>query len=177
MDERAHSSMTMLEAALNLEEKGRAYYEKALRDVQSTLGREMLDALMREELVHMDRIRLIAARLKTNQSWNEEWKTLTVEKNEVNAIFDKMKREHKNLIRAAASDLDVLKLGIDLELESIAFYEDRLKRAQDLQEKAFLTQIIGEERGHHASLVDMQLFLTNPQAWFGEHEHSSLDGA
>lgn len=177
MNERSHSSMTMLEAALNLEEKGRAYYEKAIRDVQSRLGREMLDALMREELVHMDRIRMIAGALKAEQTWTVEWKTLVVDKNEVNAIFNKMAREHKSMIRAEASDLDVLRFGIDLELESIAFYEDCLKRAQDPQEKDFLAQIVGEERGHHASLEDMHLFLTNPQAWFTEHEHSSLDGA
>jgi len=177
MNEGASSSMSMLEAALNLEEKGRAYYEKAIRDVRSTLGREMLDALMREELVHMDRIHMIAARLKADQTWGAEWKTLAVDRNEINAIFNKMAREHKGMITAEASDLDVLKFGIDLELESIAFYEDYLKRAIDPQEKQFLSQIIGEERSHHASLEDMRLFLTNPQAWFSEHEHSSLDGA
>jgi len=177
MNESASSSMSMLEAALNLEEKGKAYYEKAIQDVRNKLGREMLDALMREELVHMDRIRLIAGALRTEQTWSAEWKSLTVDRNEVNAIFNKMAREHKSMIRAEASDLDVLKFGIDLELESIAFYEDCLKRAQDRQEKAFLTQIIGEERGHHASLEDMQLFLTNPQAWYSEHERHSLDGA
>jgi len=169
--------MTMLEAALNLEEKGRAYYEKAIRDVQGKLGREMLEALMREELVHMDRIRMIAARLKTEQTWGVEWKSLTFDKNELHAIFNKMAREHQDTIRAEASDLDVLKFGIDLELESIAFYEDCLKRAIDPREREFLTQIVGEERGHYTSLEDMQLFLTNPQAWFTEHEHSSLDGA
>lgn len=177
MNESAHSSMTMLEAALNLEEKGRTYYEKAIQDVQSKLGREMLDALMREEIVHMERIRMIAGALKAEQTWTMEWKTLFVDKNEVNAIFNKMAREHKSMISAEASDLDVLKFGIDLELESIAFYEDCLKRAIDLREREFLIQIVGEERGHYASLEDMQLFLTNPQAWFTEHEHSSLDGA
>jgi len=177
MNESASSSMTMLEAALNLEEKGKAYYERAALDVRSPLGREMLDALMREEIVHMDRIRLIAGALKAEHAWTAQWKNLDVDRNEVNAIFNKMAREHKTMIRAEASDLDVLKFGIDLELESIAFYEDYLKRALDPQEKEFLSRIIGEERGHHASLMDMQLFLTNPQAWYSEHEHSSLDGA
>jgi rubrerythrin len=169
--------MSMLEAALTLEEKGKAYYERAILDVRSPLGREMLDALMHEEIVHMDRIRLISGALKTEQTWNAEWKTLAIDRNEVTAIFNKMAREHKTMIKAEASELDVLKFGIDLELESIAFYEDCLKRAQDPHEKEFLSQIIGEERSHHASLEDMQLFLTNPQAWFSEHEHSSLDGA
>lgn len=169
--------MSMLEAALELEAKGKAYYEKALRQVRNTLGREILESLMAEELVHMERIRLIAASLRHKQAWSAEWQDLGIDKNEIEAIFNKMAREHKTAERAETSDIEALELGIALEAESIAFYEGHLDLAQDPLEKAFLTQIAAEERDHHATLEDMKLYLKDPVAWFTEHERHTLDGA
>ncbi len=37
--------------------------------------------------------------------------------------------------------------------------------------------MIGEERGHYLMLSDLNFYLTDPEAWFAEKEHHSLDGA
>lgn len=169
--------LSMLEAALEIEHKGKAFYEKALQQVKNKLGRAILETLIQEELVHMDRIRMIAASLQQKQAWTEDWRNLGIDKNEIEAIFNKMAREHKTATTADTSDIEVLAMGIDLELESIAFYESHLDLAGDPLEEAFLTQIVAEEKVHHASLEDMVLYLKNPEAWFTEHEHHTLDGA
>lgn len=81
------------------------------------------------------------------------------------------------MVEADTSDLNVIAMGLDLELKSIAFYEEHLKRTHDALEKDFLTHMIGEDRSHYTSLEDIQLFLKNPQSWYTEHEHHILDGA
>jgi rubrerythrin len=177
MSDRVKRGISMLEAALKLEEKGRAYYKKAINEVRNKLGKEMLRTLLCEERVHMDRIRKISSSLISTNAWSDEWRSIEGEKNAINAVFKKMVKEHRQSIKAKTSDIDALELGIDLELESIRFYEEHLQQATDKLEKAFLSQIIDEEKLHHSSLEDMKLYLKDPQTWFTEHEHHTLDGA
>ena len=46
MSDRVKRDISMLEAALKLEEKGRAYYKKAINEVRNKLGKEMLRTLL-----------------------------------------------------------------------------------------------------------------------------------
>ncbi|MCU0580097.1 MAG: hypothetical protein MUF69_11240, partial [Desulfobacterota bacterium] len=52
-------SIEMLCAALELEEKGKAFYEKAQAASRNPLGREIFRTLVKDEIVHRQRIQTI----------------------------------------------------------------------------------------------------------------------
>lgn len=49
-------SLQMLSRALEMEKEGKAFYEEAVSACQNELGREMFRMLMKDGLLHMDRI-------------------------------------------------------------------------------------------------------------------------
>jgi rubrerythrin len=170
-------SLQMLSTALELEKKGTGFYNNAVSTCQNEVGREIFRMLMQDEIVHMDRIKRIYELLKAGGDWTDEWKSVKPDHKDLGVLFREMVSTHGKDITAKTSDIEALDVGIDLELRAIAFYQGHLSEATDALEREFLEQIITEEKGHHAALADMKLYLSDPAAWFGEQEHIGLDGA
>jgi len=169
-------SLKMLSTALELEEKGKTFYKEAVSTCQNKMGREIFQMLMKDEGLHMDRILKIYNSLKADQPWSEDWKSIKPDHKDLGVLFREMASAHGKNITANTSDLEALNMGIDLELRSITFYKENLKKAQDPLEQEFIEQMASEENSHHALLSDMKLYLSDPAGWFFEHEHTGLDG-
>jgi rubrerythrin len=167
----------MLSTALEMEKKGADFYDKAVSECQNELGREMFRMLMKEELIHMDRILKIYELLKSGKAWSDEWRSIKSDNREIGVLFKEMASAHGQDITATTSDIDALDVGIDFESRAITFYEDHLSEAEDSLEREFLQHLITEERGHHAALSDMKLYFSDSASWFAEMERSGLDGA
>ena len=172
-----HRSLKMLSMALELEKKGKSFYKEAVSTCQNKMGREIFLMLMKDEGLHMDRILKIYNSLKAGQMWSEDWKSIKPDHKDLGVLFREMASTHGKNITANTSDLEALNMGIDLELQSITFYKENLKKAQDPLEQEFIEQMISEENSHHAVLSDMELYLSDPAGWFLVHEHTGLDGA
>lgn len=169
-------TMQMFSTALEMEEKGKAFYEKASSTCHDKLGQEIFRVLMEDELVHIERIKKIYNSLKGAQAWSDEWKTMKLVHEDLGEIFKQMAIQHGKNIKADTSDLEALDIGIDFEIRSISFYEEQLGKATDPHEKEFIERMIGEERTHYSTISDMKYYLTDPSAWFMEAERAGLDG-
>ena len=170
-------SLQMLSTALEMEKKGKSFYEMAVSTCQNELGREIFQMLMKDEGMHMDRILNIYEALKVGEAWSEEWKSIKPDHKDLGILFKEMASAHGTEITAKTSDLEALDVGIDFESRTISFYQQHLAKAIDPLELEFLEQMITEEKSHHAALSDMKLYFSDPAAWFGEHERHILDGA
>ena len=170
-------SLQMLSTALEMEKKGADFYDKAVSECQNELGREMFRMLMKEELIHMDRILKIYEVLKAGKAWSDEWRSIKSEHKDIGVLFKEMASAHGQDITATTSDMEALDVGIDFESRAITFYQEHLSKAEDSLELEFLEQLIKEERGHHAALSDMKLYFSDSASWFAEMERSGLDGA
>ncbi|MEA3471314.1 MAG: ferritin family protein [Thermodesulfobacteriota bacterium] len=168
-------SLKMLSKALEMEEKGRAFYERVVSTCTNSVGREMFKILLEDEKVHMDRIKKIYEALSGREIWRT-WDDLEVKHGDLAAIFRKMAKEHGSKINVGTDDLEALDIGIDFEARSVEFYEEQLKKATDNLEKAFIKEMISEEKSHYVALQDMKLYLSDPASWFREKEHGGLDG-
>lgn len=169
-------SLQMLSTALEMEEKGKIFYERAIETAKNEVGRDIFRTLMEDEIIHMGRIRKIYASLSDNQAWSEEWKELKVKHDDLGELFRQMARKHGAEITAETSDLEALDIGIDFESRSVEFYEEQLTKTVDSLEQEFIKEMVAEERNHHAALTDMKLYLSDPAGWFREKEHGGLDG-
>ncbi|MBW2631917.1 MAG: ferritin family protein [Deltaproteobacteria bacterium] len=176
MNEDLKRAMEMLSTALEMEERGKAFYQRAVSTCKNDMGKEIFQALMEDENLHMVRIRSIYETLSGKQAWSENWKELKVTHGDLGSIFEKMAKKRGSEIDVDTSDLEALDTGIDFEARSVEFYEKQLTKATNPLEQEFIRKMVAEERGHHAALTDMKFYLSDPAGWFREKEHSGLDG-
>ena len=169
-------AVAMLKTALEMEEKGYAFYEKAIASTVNPLGKEIFTTLAKDETVHVNRIKSIYERLTGSQDWGTDWQSMAIEHTPLTQIFRDLAAKHGKEITAATSDIEAVDVGIDFEQKSVTFYQDELGLATDPVEKRFIEKMVGEERDHFKALSDLKLYLTDPSAYFTEQEHHGLDG-
>lgn len=169
-------TLLWLSVALEMERKGKAFYDKAIGDCKNPLGHEIFKTLMKDEVVHENRIKAIYKQLEGGKEWNEEWAKMDVNHKALEPFFTGLVAKQGANVKGDTNDIKALEVGIDLETRSIEFYESNLKVATDAKEKAFLDRMVTEEKSHHKVLTDLKFYLSNPAAWFAEHERSGYDG-
>jgi rubrerythrin len=170
-------SLEMLVAALEMEEKGKVFYQKAADSCQNPWCREIFSTLAEEEVIHSRRIKQIHEKINSAQCWTKEWETIKGSHQELGALFRKLAAQENKKIKAETSDLEAVDIGLDFESASLQFYQDHRTKTVDPIEAAFLDQMILEERKHQKALEDTRYYLTDPEGWFMEREHAGLDGA
>lgn len=176
MDPKTQCSIDMLAAALEMEEKGRAFYEKASASCQNSQCREIFSGLIKDEVVHTRRIEQIHASLLGSDCWNRNWETVGESQRDLIQVFKDLAAGTREKIKAGASDLEAVDIGLEFENASISFYQNHRAKATDSLEKAFLDQMILEEKEHWKALQDVRYYLTDPEGWFIEKERAGLDG-
>lgn len=177
MTEKAERALTMLNKALDMERKGMAFYEDAIKTCSNQVGREIFQMLKKEEQIHMDRIMKIYAHLEEKADWTSDWKVIQPDHGDLEVFFTELTKRHGTDITADTSDIEALDVGIDFEQNAVAFYREHLSDAVETLEREFIEEMVAEERNHHKILTDMKLYLTDPAIWFREREHGGLDGA
>jgi rubrerythrin len=177
MDNVCTGSMEMLTTALEMEEKGRAFYLKAAGSCRNTLGAELFTQLAQDEVHHAAAIRQIYRSLESCGKFTDEWKAHAKEHHDVAAFFTELAAKKGASTTCEAGDVEAVEVGIEMELKAITFYLQRLGKTTDPLERRFLQAIVAEERNHHTALTDMRFYLTNPAAYFSEMERGGLDGA
>ena len=177
MTEPTQRSLDMLNTALSMEEKGKAFYQKAIEQCANDLGQEIFRKLKADEDVHVARIKAIYAQLSGEGQWTDAWKEHKVELEDLGGFFRKLAKKHGASIQADTGDIEALNIGIDFEQKAVIFYKDQFEEAEDEIEREFIEHMIAEEKGHHAALADMKMYLENPESWFQEKERTLLDGA
>jgi len=177
MSEKDQKVLEMLATALRMEEKGKAFYDKAAAACSNEPGKDIFLSLAKDEVVHMDRIRFIHESLSGGKAWAGTWKDMKLKQQSMAKVFREMAKKHATNVTATADDIESLEIGIEFEAESIKFYQERLEKAEEQTEREFLERMVDEEKSHHAALIDMKLYLSDPAGWFREQERGGLDGA
>ena len=177
MTEGLDRSVQMLATALEKEQRGRDMYKKAEAQCTNTLGKEILHMLMVQEGVHITRIKSIYNSIQEGKPWPEDWKSQKQENENLEELFRARARDFGQKVSADTSDLQALEMGLEFEQGAIDFFEKELSAATDPKEREFIEHMVLEERSHYASLADMKLYLSDPEAWYQEIERSGLDGA
>jgi rubrerythrin len=176
MNRKMQSSIKMLDTALKMEEKGQAFYKEAASSCRNPQCKEIFTGLIKDEVVHIRRIKQIYDSSIASNCWTRGWESIKGAEENLGALFKGLATKAREKIKAEASDLEAVDLGLDLELASINFYQDHRAKSTDPLEAAFLDQMIIEEKGHWRALKDTRYYLTDPEGWFIEKEKAGLDG-
>ncbi len=169
-------SIKMLKTALEMEEKGKKFYDSAITTCGNKLGCDIFKMLSNDELVHVDRINAIYKGLSAGKGWDKSWESFGDGGSDLGRVFRDLAKKYGTDIKAGTSDIKALEIGIDFENKSVVFYEESLSHATDPIERQFIEKMIIEEKSHHKVLSDMKFYLEDPSGYFAETERHGLDG-
>lgn len=176
MSESNKKALKWLATALKMEERGETFYESAKNQCVNKQGRDILQMLQADEIVHKYRVTMLYESIASGKGWDVKLLAEKADLKKLNAFFDRLSKKQSKEIAADISDLKAMDIGIDFELKAINFYERHLSEAANPTEQAFLKLMINEERSHYDALSDMKLFLIDPTSWLRIKEKSGLDG-
>lgn len=177
MNDSNDATIALVAKALEMEQRGKAFYQEALEKCSNPLGRDIFAKLKADEDVHVARIKAIYDSLTGGKGWSDAWKKVSLQGGDVKQVFRDLAAKYKSEIHATTDDIQAVAMGMDFEQKAVEFYKAELEKATDPLEREFAELMLQEERSHYAALADIKFYLENPEAWFEQHERSQLDGA
>ena len=79
-------------------------------------------------------------------------------------------------VKSIGTEIDAVQTAMELENKTYDFYKKRSGEATEDAEKQFYEALSMQESEHHKVLLDYYEFLKNPESWFVQKEHTSVDG-
>ena len=167
--------MEPLEIAINMENDGKEFYQKASEKAGDSLGKALFSRLAKEEDFHAAKAREIHDFLRRGEN------PLVIEESldkgeKLRSIFAEARNEIALKREVAPDELEAIQVALDMEEKSRKFYEEQSGAALTDFERRFFGALKQEEREHYLSLIDYREYLIDPTGWFTKSEHISLDG-
>ncbi len=162
-----------IRTAIKMEKNGIDFYQKAEEKTSYPLAKKMFLSFAEDEKRHLTVLKKILTDLKfsdLDQFFAER------PRQKIENIFRKVKNEIKERITANPDELEALKIGMDMELESVQFYQTALEKSEDNHQKAFLKRLVEEEKEHLQMLQNTHSYLKNSGDWFLWEEKALLNG-
>ena len=176
MENEQARTMEVLHTAIQMEVEGKEFYQKASQKSSNKLAEELFQHLADEEDVHRKKFEEIYEALKRGQNWPDIEPPFEKGKR-LKSLFTEATKALGSKLKVAESELEAIKIAIDMEIKSYNLYHSRSEESTLPVEKRFYDTLAGEERGHHLALLDSYEYLSDPAGWFTKREHWSLDGA
>ena len=176
MENEQARTIKVLQLAVQMEADGKKFYQKASRKSSNKLAKELFRQLANEEDVHRKKFVEIYKALKRGQNWPEVG-TPSAKGEKIKSLFAEATEALGRTFKVAESELEAIKIAMDMEVRSYNLYHSRSAESTLPVEKQFYKTLAGEERGHHLALLDTYEYLSDPAGWFTKKEHWSLDGA
>lgn len=175
MKGQAEKTIQALETALQMEIEGKEFYHKAGQASHNPLAKKLFLRLAEEEDVHIEKANEIYGAIKSKAGWPERETTFKHEKS-LRSVFREAIEGMDREVKTSSSEIEALKVAMNMEDRSYSFYRSRDEEAASSAEKSFYQALTAEEREHYLTLLDSYEYLTDPQSWFTKKEHWSLDG-
>lgn len=168
-------TLQALQTAMQMEKDGQEFYHSMSQQSGNRLGKKLLETLAAEEEHHLQRFEEIYNALRNRKAWP----VIQFQPDGgqmLRSIFARATEEIIAEEKAANTELDAVKIALDMENKSYDFYKKQETSAAYQTEKEFYQSLAAEEWEHHLVLLDYYEYLQDPAAWFVSKEHPSLDG-
>jgi len=175
MKGQVEKTIQALETALQMEIEGKEFYHKAGQTSDNPLAKKLFQRLAEEEDIHIEKVNGIYEAIKSKATWPEKETTFGYDKSLRNVFKEAIEGIDRE-VKTSSSELEALKVAMNMEDRSYSFYRSRDEEAASSAEKSFYQALTAEEREHYLTLLDSYEYLTDPQSWFTKKEHWSLDG-
>ncbi len=164
------NTVKALQTAIQMEVDGKEFYLKAGRASANELGQTLFKTLAGEEDLHLKRFEQIYETIEKRKQWPQV--EIPPHPLDLKTVFSEAS-EH---VHATGAELEALQTAMVMENKTYDFYTRQSETAGFPAEKDYYQRLAGEERAHHAYLMDYHEYLTNPGQYFTLKERHSLDG-
>ncbi len=140
-------SAQILRNAIEMEVQGKDFYERAARKMQNQRGRDMFVSLSKQERVHIDILEDQLSKYVHDRVWlnlkqlREEAATTKI------SVFDD-KTIKQISIGPNMNELDVIKVGMEVEQKSVDYYQKARSDIPEKNAKEIFNWLVAQETGH-----------------------------
>lgn len=142
----------VFQIAIDIEENGKRFYEKAMDIVDNPDVKAVLGSLAKDEAEHLKRFTELKAQLPKTATEDTVWDP----EHEMNQYLQMMADIHvfrsdldvEKKLSQAKNPEDILKLGIQFEKDSIVFFVTMQDSTEEKKGREIIGQLINEEKEH-----------------------------
>lgn len=148
MKDGKRNHLDILLNAIAMEIEGKEFFEDAAGKLEHRRAKDTFISLVKQEQRHIDILNAELARLGDGK----DWASLSEMKDSASSYALQSVFKDKDIRRirlgADAGELEVLKVGIEVEKKSIEYYRNAATQTTDQNAKGIFTWLVGEEAGH-----------------------------
>lgn len=172
-------TLEMFCTALEMKEKKRELYEKAMKSCSDEVGQETFRMLRDEESEHGKQLQEMYEEMKKGTGWADACRYYPESEDTLLNSFRRIAAQRGKEIdkEACQTDIGAIETGMELEDSCIRFFEGKMQLATNATERQFLQRMVAEEKGHYQTLADLKFYYSDPEGWFMEKGKAVLDGA
>jgi rubrerythrin len=148
MEDSRGSHLGILRNAISMEIEGKEFFEEAAGRVKHQRAKDTFMSLVKQEQRHIDILSAELSRLSDGKGWASLAEMKDNASTYARRSVFKDKDIRKILLSADAGELEVLKVGIEVEKKSIEYYRDAANQTTDQNAREIFTWLVGEEAGH-----------------------------
>jgi rubrerythrin len=173
MKELSKEILEAIKYATRMEIQGRSFYEHVAGVTKSEHGKKVFRKLAEDEIGHIQKF----SEIFTSVLGNDEWKAyIEKEEMEKQTVLGELKaRVEKRGQEEKATDLEALRIGLELERNSIDYYNKQARNTENAVLKDLFSRIISEEQFHYDLLQAQYDNITGSGFWFDMAEFR-MDG-
>jgi rubrerythrin len=161
--------MNAFEIAKKMETDAIRFYAEAAQKTNHPAGKKMFETIIKDEKRHLE---IVNNLLKGMDIHIEDVHPI---KN-IKTVFESMKDEMMERVKATSDDLEAFKIGMKMEKEGLEFYRNLLAEATTEKEKNLYEKLIHEEEEHYNIFANTYDFLNDTGNWFMWEDHSIVEG-
>ncbi|WP_353684319.1 ferritin family protein [Thermodesulfovibrio sp. 3907-1M] len=161
--------MKSIEVALKMETDAVKFYTEAAEKISHPVGKKMFLTIAEDEKNHIKMIEEVLKGLELTVRESNPVKT-------VKTIFEEMKDQMMERIKAQTDDLEAFRIAMQMEKEGIEFYKKVKEEVATEKEKKLFERLIYEEQQHHRIFSETYNFLSDTGNWFMWKEFSIVEG-
>jgi rubrerythrin len=148
MEDGRRNHLDILMNAISMEIEGKEFFEEAAGKLKHQRAKDTFISLVKQEQRHIDILNAELSRLGEGKGWA----SLAEMKDSASTYARQSVFKDKDIRRIRlgpdAGELEVLKVGIEVEKKSIEYYRDAANQTADVNAKGVFTWLVGEEAGH-----------------------------
>lgn len=161
----------VLKDAIEMEAQGKEFYERAAVRMENSRAREMFLSLAKQERMHAEILEDQLTRLARDKAWIPLKQLMRdVSKSKVSVFEDKDIK--KMDIPPGAGELDVIKVGMEIEKKSIEYYRNAGAGVKGWNAKSVFNWLVAQEAGHLTVLQAEYDYRTKSGFYMGSPEFS-----
>jgi len=164
--------LDILRNAISMEVEGKEFFESAARSMKEQRAKDTFMSLVKQEQRHIDVLNAELSRLAAGKSWAslDEMRTSASTYPMISVFRDKtIRRIH---LRPEAGELEVLKIGVEVEEKSIEYYRTAGAGTEDSKAREIFNWLVGEEAGHLTILNAEYEYRTKSGFYYDNMEFS-----